>query len=154
MGCGKSTILKKLRAETAMSKFSLIDLDDYILQQHCEQEGSLADLIEKIGFPKFRELELENIIKLSRTKNTILALGGGSLSEQTIAILNEKGWSGHWLNTNFDICLARIRKSESTRPLAARSDQDLQDLYQERKGQYSSYPSFTDYSQLLEILKI
>jgi shikimate kinase len=153
MGCGKSTVLRELRAIKELDHFKFIDLDDFIYQQFCEQADSLGELIDKLGFPRFRELEIENLNKLSRTKNTVLALGGGTLNSKTMKVIMEKGWSGHWLDTDFETCLARIRKEEGTRPLSRKTDEQLQDLYLERKGQYSTYQSFSDSSQILEILK-
>lgn len=153
MGSGKSTVLRKLRSDKSMNNFRFVDLDQYIYQQFCEQAESLAQLILKIGFPKFRELEVQALRTLSKSDHLVVALGGGALNEETSKIFGESSWSGHWLNTDFELCLQRIHAEGEARPLASKSDKELEALYIERSSNYSQYPGFKSHSQLIEIMR-
>ena len=72
MGCGKSTIGKKL-AEALSCKF--IDLDKYI-------EGKTGESIQQIFKEKeekyFRVLETESLMEICKSDNLVIATGGGT----------------------------------------------------------------------------
>lgn len=72
MGCGKSTLGKKLAAKTG---YSFIDLDDVIVQNI---NMSITEYFEAFGEDAFRAVEREELHKLGRLKNTIIATGGGA----------------------------------------------------------------------------
>lgn len=71
MGCGKSTLGKKLAAKTG---YSFIDLDDVIVQK---VGMSITEYFEAFGEPAFRAIEQRELHKLAGLKNTIIATGGG-----------------------------------------------------------------------------
>lgn len=74
MGCGKSTLGKKVAAKTG---YSFIDLDDLIIQKI---HMSISEYFETYGEAAFREIERDTLHSLYGTKNTIVATGGGTPS--------------------------------------------------------------------------
>lgn len=152
MGSGKSTVLRGLRGEKQLENYRFIDLDQFIYQQFCEQADNLAQLIQKVGFPKFRELEMDSLITLSKSDHLVVSLGGGTLSNEVAKLLEANSWSGHWLSTDFSLCLQRIHAEGEVRPLASKSTKELEALYTEREPAYSKYPRFSELSQLIEII--
>lgn len=72
MGCGKSTLGKKIAAKTG---YSFIDLDD-LITQHTKM--SISDYFDAFGEAAFREIEKEQLHSLADTDNAIIATGGGT----------------------------------------------------------------------------
>ncbi|MBC8266786.1 MAG: shikimate kinase [Flavobacteriales bacterium] len=72
MGCGKSTIGKKL-AETLNYKF--IDLDSFIQQK---TEENITEIFQKQGENYFRDLEKESLNEICKMENIVIATGGGT----------------------------------------------------------------------------
>jgi shikimate kinase len=149
-GAGKTTFLKNLvkANESVAARFKFLDLDQVILQKFPKYK-TLADLITDLGFPKFRQLEFECIKNIAQEENVILALGGGSLREDTASSL--KDWKGLWLNESFEVCYSRIRGDES-RPITNSSEKDLEELYISRRKFYSENLEITGISQVVEII--
>src|SRR5690554_1941101 len=72
MGCGKSTMGKKVAKKTG---YPFIDLDDLIVQKI---NISITEYFEAFGESAFRAIEREELHKLSGLKNAIIATGGGA----------------------------------------------------------------------------
>ncbi len=72
MGCGKSTLGKKVATKTG---YSFIDLDDLICQKI---NMSISEYFDLHGEAAFREIERETLHSLYGIKNTIVATGGGT----------------------------------------------------------------------------
>ena len=72
MGCGKTTIGKKLAASL---DFKFQDLDELI---ETKEEQSIADTFEFDGEDQFRKLERLYLRSLKPMKNTVISLGGGA----------------------------------------------------------------------------
>ena len=72
MGCGKSTIGKKL-AKTLGIPF--VDLDEHIEQQAGK---TIVDLFEQDGEEVFRKLEQQALYKTFELENAVIATGGGA----------------------------------------------------------------------------
>ncbi|HIE73408.1 MAG TPA: shikimate kinase [Flavobacteriales bacterium] len=72
MGCGKSTIGKKL-AKTLSCKF--IDLDKYIERKTGE---SIQQIFKEKGEKYFRVLETESLMEICKSDNLVIATGGGT----------------------------------------------------------------------------
>src|SRR5690606_32439248 len=72
MGCGKSTLGKKVATKTG---YSFIDLDELIVQKI---HMSISDYFESHGEAAFREIERDTLHSLYGSKNTIVATGGGT----------------------------------------------------------------------------
>lgn len=71
MGCGKSTIGKRLAKELGMD---FIDMDDHIEKG---ENMTISNIFEKHGEDHFRRLELTYSKELSSLENTVIACGGG-----------------------------------------------------------------------------
>ena len=77
MGSGKSTLGKKLA--TALH-FQFIDTDYYI---ESKANKTTSEIFESEGELKFRNLESEALIEISKLPNSkVIALGGGSIMQQ------------------------------------------------------------------------
>ena len=72
MGCGKSTIGKKL---AAYLRYDFTDLDKLIEK---EAGMSIAEYFEKYGEERFRELERDVLQQGTFADNTVVATGGGA----------------------------------------------------------------------------
>lgn len=151
MGAGKSTLLKELADLADFSKFELIDLDDYIYREHGEDFSNLGELIEHFGLDYFRALEFSALMNLSKRNHLIVALGGGSLTLQSRAVLTQ--WQGYWLNTPFDICWERI-EGDCNRPLVKSGRENLQELYNSRLEDYSLYQEFQNTPEFRCLMKL
>lgn len=148
-GAGKSTILKEIASHSEV-KLNCIDLDDHIFLNHGHGYEKLGDFIEAVGLDHFRALEFSTLMSLNMNDNQLVSLGGGALNEQTIGILS--GWSGFWLNTDFDTCWERISQDES-RPLARLGKEGMRELYSQRLIMFKGYPKLVSILQLIEISK-
>ncbi len=150
-GAGKTTLLKCIEREADLINYKFIDLDQCIAQNL--GISCVSEIINERGIEYFRELEYLTIKELSKTQNLVLALGGGGLSESTEPLL--AGWSGFWLNTDFETCWKRVEKSHN-RPLVKLGKEGLRRLYQERSEFYQKYPainSFEDVSRYLKLVR-
>ena len=111
MGCGKSTIGKKL-AKTLSCKF--IDLDKYI-------EGKTGKSIQQIfkekGEKYFRVLETESLMEICKSDNLVIATGGGTpcFFDNMQRIL-DKGIC-IYLKMEANNLVKRLSKEKSKRPL-------------------------------------
>ena len=84
MGCGKTTIGKKLAALLGMD---FIDLDQKI---EAEQGTTISDIFEKRGEMYFRDLETLACHDLVKLENTVIATGGGTvIRDRNAEILKE-----------------------------------------------------------------
>ena len=111
MGCGKSTIGKKL-AKTLSCKF--IDLDKYI-------EGKTGESVQQIfkekGEKYFRVLETESLMEICKSDNLVIATGGGTpcFFDNMQRIL-DKGIC-IYLKMEANNLAKRLSKEKSKRPL-------------------------------------
>lgn len=136
MGCGKSTLMKKWSAEAESHEFK--DLDEIIFSKFARKgESDLGEVIERIGWPAFRDAERCVAEEISEIKNgLVLSLGGGFLSDANLNFLkNLENSAVVFLNTPFDVCFERIKNSKE-RPLAKKSRDELFELYQSRLENY------------------
>lgn len=157
-GAGKTTFLGELKEQVLKRKektklvqarsIEFIDLDDYILRQN-PSYSTLVQLIEDLGFEKFRQFELDSIKMLCLKSNLVLALGGGTLRAETIKALSN--WKGFWLNVAFESCYARI-KGDELRPIATLSKAELEALYDERCKYFSLFEEISGPSQVLDFI--
>jgi shikimate kinase len=72
MGCGKTTLGKRLAAETG---FAFVDLDGFIEQKY---HKTVADIFAEMGQDKFREIEKNALIEVAAFENVVIATGGGA----------------------------------------------------------------------------
>ena len=111
MGSGKSTIgyllSKKLR-------FKFIDIDQAI---EIETGEKIADIFKFKGEEYFRKIEEKITVKILKSQNSVIALGGGAFLNENIRKEALSKCITVWLNWNNTTILKRIAKSKK-RPLA------------------------------------
>lgn len=109
MGCGKTTIGKKLAARLG---YDFQDTDSLIE----EQEGrSIPDIFHHAGESYFRRVETRVIDTLKDKQGYVWACGGGSVLDKRNQQILEENALVIWLYTSLDTCFARI--APGTRPL-------------------------------------
>lgn len=155
MGSGKTTLLQEMSALGSahdLALFEFVDLDDYIFSYYTSsKDASLADFINRIGIESFRDIELQSIDRLlSDSQSYVISLGGGAVNSKTIESLSARA-RGFWLDTDFEVCLKRIRGDKS-RPLAQRSDEKLRKLFDDRLHFYSKFQRVSGFKEILHHL--
>lgn len=132
MGCGKSTIGKRLARKLSIP---FIDLDEAIE----EAAGiSVTEIFAKHGEPYFRKLELEAAEKILDGKPSVLATGGGAfINEKIRQLIKEKSIS-IWINADLETLLERVSR-RNNRPLLENGDKEriLQELMDKRYPIYA-----------------
>lgn len=111
MGCGKSTLGRKLADHSGMQ---FIDMDNYIEMRNCK---TVPQIFEEEGEDAFRNIERKALEELSEFNNVIIATGGGApCFFDNINLMNQTGKT-IYLNIDPDILAERLIKSKSDRPL-------------------------------------
>jgi shikimate kinase len=137
MGSGKTSLLKRLKAQNTEPGASFFDLDEQLEQLH---ESTIEKLVESVGWETFRQKEAQQLAALlAPMRAGVIALGGGALEG-----LPEEFWRKQeqgelvfvWLNTPFETCWGRIC-SDATRPLVARGKSALEQLFSQRQALYA-----------------
>lgn len=138
MAAGKTQVL------SYFPELKTIDLDQYILENFPHYR-TLADLIQDKGMQGFRLIEslmLSSLLKETSAENQLIALGGGTLNTESLALIKKYG-KLIWINTPLEVCLQRIHQQDAQnsrnplRPLAILSNEELSKLYFEREKYYS-----------------
>ena len=131
MGSGKSTI-GSLISKKLNLKF--IDIDN-VLEN--EAKMKISEIFEKKGENFFRNLEEKITLKLLRSTNNIISLGGGSFINEKIRkeiLVNNFSF---WLNCDAKTLLKRIKKNKK-RPVAFNlNDSEILELIEIRTKIYS-----------------
>lgn len=90
--CGKSTVGQSL---ALFLKTPFIETDRMIeeaYQNHEKQHLSCREIVRCRGEPFFRQIEKEQVRKLKKTPEGVVALGGGSLSDlETAKMISDLG---------------------------------------------------------------
>lgn len=134
---GKTTIGKNLATKTNRL---FIDTDHLIEEYYHKKENSLLtakDIYQQKGSKYFRDLEKKIITTLKPPLNSIIATGGGSITDsENVECLKQQGLL-IYLYATFETLLSRF---ESQLPPAfvniKQWKTDLHTLYQERIKQY------------------
>lgn len=130
MAAGKSKIGSRL-AERLELPFT--DLDRIIEEQYgC----SIADLFRERGEGEFRKAETVQINRLLNGAPRVIAVGGGAFVNAANRETLNRAARTVWLDTPFELILARLLRSTS-RPLAAgKSETELRSLWEQRREAY------------------
>lgn len=134
MGCGKSTVGKKL---ASAFDYEFLDTDEMIEEQ---QGKTISDIFAEEGEEAFRKMETELILQLKReAKKKVIATGGGMpMREENRKLLREVG-TVVFLEAKLETILERL-KNDTARPLAAGEDKErrLRPLYEKRYPLYQT----------------
>lgn len=131
MGCGKTTVGKKLARELNMN---FIDLDEYIVRK----EGrSIPEIFSTEGEAYFRKAEADAIREISG-KGGIIATGGGAILNPATAELARSRGTVCFIDVPFEVCYKRIQ-GDTNRPLVMNNTKEsLSELYEKRKPVYGA----------------
>ena len=111
MGCGKSTLGKKL-AKYAGLQF--IDMDHFIEKRNCK---TVPQIFAEEGEAEFRKKERKALEELSAFSDVVIATGGGApCFFDNIDLMNRTGKT-IYMNIDPKILADRLIKSKTERPL-------------------------------------
>lgn len=151
MGCGKTTVAAELSRLTGMEQ---TDTDAEIVNEY----GRIADIFEKYGEARFREIETQTVARISSRDNIIIATGGGCvLNSANVEYLKRNG-KIFFLQTRAETLVKRV-EGDAERPLlAGGAEKRINELLPARTPKYlaaADYVVDTDGAEPEEIaLKI
>ena len=135
-GCGKSTVGVILAKTLGMG---FVDTDLIIQQQ---QKSTLQRLIDAYGLDRFRELEEQALISVPDKSDTVIATGGSAVfCPEGMARLKENG-----ICVYLDLPIEELKRrlnNITTRGIACRKGESLEDIFAEREGLYKRYADIT-----------
>ncbi|HEY8561234.1 MAG TPA: shikimate kinase [Pyrinomonadaceae bacterium] len=130
MGVGKSTVAKHL---AYLLECERLDLDAMIVES---EHLTIAEIIEREGIEKFRQIETANLRRGLESNAKVVALGGGAWTiEENRRLIKSHGFTTVWLESSFEHCWLNISASKRVRPLA-RNKADARKLFDERQKVY------------------
>lgn len=135
-GAGKSSLLRALKPSAPEDWDLFDDLDSLILKTYGKNHSTLSELIEEVGWEKFRLWErqlLEGWLK--EEGKGVLALGGGTLSPMVWELFGKnRKIKFCYLKVPFEVAWARLNfQSDEPRPLVQLGKIQLQKIFQERE---------------------
>ena len=151
MASGKTTFG---RAAAGRIGWEFIDLDERISTRY----GTPAEIFAAHGEARFREIETRQLDEVLGTgRDTVLALGGGTLLQPGNLPRIKASATVIWLDTDFDIILSELGGTD--RPLVrGKSIEQIRTLYDTRRPCYAEaadirFPiGHRDYEQVIESL--
>jgi len=118
MGCGKSTIGRKV---AALMGINFIDLDKFIEERNFK---SVPDIFAQEGELAFREKERQSLLEVSQFEDIVVGTGGGApCFFDNMQVMNEAGITIYLAPDN-EILAYRLLKSKTERPLIAGKSRD------------------------------
>jgi len=134
-GSGKSTI-GKLLADNLCLPF--VDSDQVI---EINAGMSIPHIVEKHGMSKVRDMETDVLKQITKSKESIIALGGGALLRDENRLLAESNGKIVLLMAGLDTLLARLNEDSNRRPLLAGDlKSKLAEYLEVRADHYASFP--------------
>ena len=119
MGCGKTTVGKKLAAKTERE---FVDLDAVITERYGDITGIFADKGEEY----FRGIESGVLREISERENLVVSCGGGTPLREENAVTMRSTGKTVFIDTQFSQCLRRVLAGGSDkRPLAQKARKDF-----------------------------
>ncbi|QSX07271.1 shikimate kinase [Sedimentibacter sp. zth1] len=152
-GSGKSTIGYRL---SKILDVNFVDVDNYIEKK---EKNTISGLFEN-GEKYFRNIESKCIEEISILNNTIIATGGGAVTNKANMVLLKQNSIIIYINRDIKTIMCSI--DDSTRPLLKNKKEKLYALYIEREPLYKKYGDFevkndkdiqSTINQILEIIK-
>lgn len=118
MGCGKSTIGRKL---AELLGISFVDLDKYIEERYFK---SVPAIFAEEGEKGFREKERTALLEVSQFENVVVGTGGGApCFFDNMEVMNDHGITVY-ISPDTDTLAMRLIKSKTERPLIAGKSRD------------------------------
>ena len=158
MGSGKTSIGKKLAKQLNLEIF---DLDQFIEEKYNQ---SISEIFEVRGELEFRKMEFDSLLELSKKKNCVIALGGGTpCFEKNMKLIKSSGTS-IYLKLDKAILIGRLRLKKAKRPLIANlNDEAISKLVHQKLNEREAFYNQADYTlennhpkakMILECLKL
>jgi len=111
MGCGKSTIGRKL---ADLLGISFVDLDKYIEERYFK---SVPVIFAEEGEKGFREKERSSLLEVAQFENIVIGTGGGApCFFDNMEVMNNNGITVY-IAPDTDVLATRLLKSKTERPL-------------------------------------
>jgi len=126
MGCGKTTIGKKI---AAILNMDFLDLDQYIE----EKWGRIPDLFLN-GEEYFRDIESLAALEAGNKEHTVIATGGGIIKRDKNIFNLKRNGIAFFIDRPIEDILKDIEISE--RPLLSQGKEKLINIYKERYHKY------------------
>lgn len=114
MGTGKSTVAREL---AKLMRLDSLDTDAIV---ETRSGKSITRIFEEFGETRFRSLEALAVADAISAPRSVIALGGGALTDPKIAEFARKSGTVVWLWAEPATCATR--SSDDTRPLIAHGD--------------------------------
>ena len=131
MGVGKTTLGKIV---SKMTDLKFIDTDANI-EKNCLMK--ISEIFKRRGEKFFRLEEREEVLKILKANNLVIALGGGGYINPNIRRYTLKKCISVWLNWKNETLINRIKNSKK-RPLAMKMNKfELQKLIIKRSTIYN-----------------
>ncbi|MCJ7631334.1 AAA family ATPase [Candidatus Bathyarchaeota archaeon] len=111
MGTGKTSVGELLASKL---KKRFVSTDDLIVKL---AKKSIPDLFKQYGEPRFRDLEIQIVKKVSDEKNIVIDCGGGIILNKINVVRLRKNAKIILLTASPDVVLKRISKDGEKRPL-------------------------------------
>ena len=124
MGAGKTSVGRSLAAQLG---WAFVDLDAEIERS---QKMTIRDIFQKSGEAHFRQIERENLKRLSARPRVVIALGGGATVDPDNRLVIDATGISVWLNVAFETAARRV-SMDGTRPLF-KDPEHAERLYQNR----------------------
>lgn len=138
MGCGKTTIGKKLARR---KDYEFVDMDEVIV----ERAGMrITEIFEKFGEAHFRKMEEDLCKELSTAEGLVIATGGGVIKNaENMRLLKENG-TVLYIKASPEHIYRNI-KNDKSRPLLNCEDKltRIKELMAERKSLYENGADIT-----------
>lgn len=135
-GAGKSSLLHALKPLASEDWEYFDDLDQLIMRAHGKKHKNLAELINEVGWEKFRLMERQALEGWLKDEGKgVLALGGGTLSPLVWELFGkQRKLKFVYLEVPFETLWARMQlETDEPRPLLQLGKMKLAELLEERK---------------------
>lgn len=137
-GTGKSEVARLLADKLEMR---LINLDEEIARR---AGISIPKIVEKWGWPKFRELEREAVILFSGEDNAVVDTGGGAVLDQRNVADLRRGGRVFWLKAEAGTIVSRIGNS-ADRPALTEGKSFLDEVAEVLEARLPLYEAAADF---------
>jgi len=135
MGCGKTTLGKRLAEHTG---FAFLDLDGYIEQKYLK---SVATIFAEMGQDAFREIERKALAEVADFENVVIATGGGApCFYNNMEVMNNAGLTVYIKMTPSQLAERLEHSRAGKRPLiAGKSGEELLQFIEDGLSQRESF---------------